>query len=124
MLYKAPIMMIDEILVLVGRNIRLDLVNFRNPLTIIVHPELFNPPFINALNTVNNDVNDSTIWLIVKLLGCVLDTVYSILRMMIASMLGGMIMVSYLVLSIFLYVTLRRRWRIVFEFLKNDILIV
>lgn len=117
-------MMIDEILVLVGRNIRLDLVNFRNPLTIIVHPELFNPPFINALNTVNNDVNDSTIWLIVKLLGCVLDTVYSILRMMIASMLGGMIMVSYLVLSIFLYVTLRRRWRIVFEFLKNDILIV
>ena len=117
-------MLAYRILILAARNIRQDLINIRNPILIIIHPEMFNPPFINAMNTVNDELTDSNIWLAIKLIGCGLDTVYSIIRMMVASLFSGMIMVNYVILTIFLYVTLRRRWRLVLEFMKNDILIV
>lgn len=112
------------ILIQIARNIRQDLINIRNPIMIIVYPEMFNPPFINAINAVNNEVSDSNIWLLVKLICCGLDIIYSMIRMVIASILSGMVMVSYVVLTIFLYVTLRRRWRILLEFMKNDMVII
>lgn len=114
----------NTILLQIARNIRQDLINVRNPIMIIVHPEMFNPPFISAINTADNEVLDSNIWLVVKLICCGLDIVCSMVRMVIASMLSGMIMVSYVVLTIFLYVTLRRRWRLLLEFMKNDMLII
>lgn len=114
----------NTIFIQFARNIRQDSINVRNPIMIIIHPEMFNPPFISAINSVYNEVPDSNIWLLVKLLCCGLDIVYSMIRMVVASMLSGMIMVSYVVLTIFLYVTLRRRWRVLVEFIKNDMLII
>lgn len=90
----------------------------------MVHPEKFNPPFIRAINALNEETTDTSTWLVIRIICFLLDVLYSVLRLVLATAMTGMIVVCYVVLTTFLYVTLRRRWRLLFEVMKSDILVV
>ncbi|KAK6462199.1 hypothetical protein DFJ63DRAFT_313342 [Scheffersomyces coipomensis] len=126
------------LLVLAFNNVWNDLVENvyqKSPISVIIQPENFEPPFTNAFNTFFNITAESGtnfvysgsklpyLNIIISVFSVILaelDIIYCIIRLAIAT---GLIL-SFVGLAVFFmiwcYITLYRRWSLLITFVKSD----
>lgn len=127
-----------ELFIIILRNIRNDFqINIlsRFPLLLILNPDAFEPPFTNGFDEffnvtttttsiIHNQYSNIVImnYMIVgfSILLAWLDIIYSILRLAISTIIVGMFMGSMLFFSIWFYVTVSRRWKVMILVIQNN----